>query len=72
MIETFGEFTIETEKVSRRETKYIVRQKEHVICWIEQRDNKIEQRRIIPEYRNQFRNFLNQWKLTNGNKFPFS
>lgn len=72
MTEEFGGFTIETTKVSRRETKHTVRQGENVICWLEQRGSRIEQRHIIPEYRDQFREFLRQWRTVNGNKFPFN
>lgn len=72
MVENFGEFTIETTPISRRQgTKYTVRQGDDVICWLKQQGSRIE-RHIIPEYRNQFRDFLRQWRATNGHKFPFT
>ena len=72
MTENFGEFTIETSSISRHEVKIVVRLGENVICWMEQRGSRIEQRHIVPEYRDQFREFLRQWRTANGNKFPFN
>lgn len=70
MTENFGEFIIKTTRISRHEVKTIVCLDGNPLCWIKQRGKGIE-RHIIPEYRNQFREFLRQWRAVNGNKFPF-
>lgn len=69
MLENFNGFTIET-TATRRQTKVIVRQGDNVICWLDQWGKRIE-RHIIPEYRDQFREFLRQWRDVNGHKAPF-
>ena len=70
-METLGEFVVETTPISRRQSKVIVRQGEATICWLDCWGKRVE-RHIVPEYRNQFKNFLRQWRTVNGNKFPFT
>ena len=70
MTESFGEFIIETTPVSKRQSKVTVYHQGATICWMECWGKRVE-RHIVPAHRNQFRDFLQQWKAANGNKFPF-
>lgn len=72
MVDTFGEYTIETTKNSRKQTTYTVSKGEVVICRLEQRGSGQVERHIVPEQRDQFRKFLRQWRNTNGYQHPFT